>query len=118
MEVLIKLLKGNWLNWICCFGSSVLVSTMLFIFEGVKIIVFGTLSGGEIARSQLGMEIQIYTYVILFIGILLITYTVSSYSRVRLRDYGMYMIFGAEKKDIIQTILIEYALICGIAWIL
>ena len=97
MKVLLKILKKNVRNSIVCFMSAILVAIMLFVFLGVKELVLGTMSMEERVRSQQGVAIQTYMYILLFIGLILISYTVSNYSRIRIKDYGMFMVFGEEK---------------------
>ena len=118
MKVLLKIIKENVHNSILCVMSAVLVAIMLFVFLGVKELVLGTMSMEERVRSQQGVAIQTYMYILLFIGLILISYTVSNYSRVRIKDYGMFMVFGEEKKDIIRMIIMEYGIICGISWLI
>lgn len=118
MKVLLKILKKNVRNSIVCFMSAILVAIMLFVFLGVKELVLGTMSMEERVRSQQGVAIQTYMYILLFIGLILISYTVSNYSRIRIKDYGMFMVFGEEKKDIIRMIILEYGIICGISWLI
>jgi predicted lysophospholipase L1 biosynthesis ABC-type transport system permease subunit len=115
MKVLLKILKKNVRNSIVCFMSTILTAIILFVFLGVKELVLGTMSMEERVRSQLGIAIQTYMYILLFIGLILISYTVSNYSRIRIKDYGMFMVFGEEKKDIIRMIILEYGIICGIS---
>lgn len=118
MKVLLKILKKNVRNSIVCFMSTILAAIILFVFLGVKELVLGTMSMEERVRSQLGIAIQTYMYILLFIGLILISYTVSNYSRIRIKDYGMFMVFGEEKKDIIRMIILEYGIICGISWLI
>ena len=118
MKVLLKILKKNVRNSIVCFMSTILTTIILFVFLGVKELVLGTMSMEERVRSQLGIAIQTYMYILLFIGLILISYTVSNYSRIRIKDYGMFMVFGEEKKDIIRMIILEYGIICGISWLI
>ena len=118
MKVLLKILKKNVRNSIVCFMSTILTVIILFVFLGVKELVLGTMSMEERVRSQLGIAIQTYMYILLFIGLILISYTVSNYSRIRIKDYGMFMVFGEEKKDIIRMIILEYGIICGISWLI
>lgn len=118
MKVLLKILKKNVRNSIVCFMSTILTAIILFVFLGVKELVLGTMSMEERVRSQLGIAIQTYMYILLFIGLILISYTVSNYSRIRIKDYGMFMVFGEEKKDIIRMIILEYGIICGISWLI
>ena len=118
MKVLLKILKKNVRNSIVCFTSTILTAIILFVFLGVKELVLGTMSMEERVRSQLGIAIQTYMYILLFIGLTLISYTVSNYSRIRIKDYGMFMVFGEEKKDIIRMIILEYGIICGISWLI
>ena len=99
MKVLLKILKKNVRNSIVCFMSTILAAIILFVFLGVKELVLGTMSMEEI-------------------GLILISYTVSNYSRIRIKDYGMFMVFGEEKKDIIRMIILEYGIICGISWLI
>lgn len=98
-------------NFSLCFISAVLVSTILFLFEGIKELIFGTMSDVEKASSPLGISLQIYIYLLLFIGLILILYTVKNYSRIRIRDYGIFMVLGSEKYTIIRVIIIEYGII-------
>lgn len=118
MKVLLKILKKNVRNSIVCFMSTILAAIILFVFLGVKELVLGTMSMEERVRSQLGIAIQTYMYILLFIGLILISYTVSNYSRIRIKDYGIFMVFGEEKKDIIRMIILEYGIICGISWLI
>lgn len=118
MKILLKILKKNARNSIVCVMSAILVAIMLFVFLGVKELVLGTMSMEERVRSQQGVAIQTYMYILLFIGLILISYTVSNYSRIRIKDYGMFMVFGEEKKDIIRMIILEYGIICGISWLI
>lgn len=108
--------KGMCVISIVCFMSTILAAIILFVFLGVKELVLGTMSMEERVRSQQGVAIQTYMYILLFIGLILISYTVSNYSRIRIKDYGMFMVFGEEKKDIIRMIILEYGIICGISW--
>lgn len=98
-------------NFSLCFISAVLVSTILFLFEGIKELIFGTMSDVEKASLPLGISLQIYIYLLLFIGLILILYTVKNYSRIRIRDYGIFMVLGSEKYTIIRVIIIEYGII-------
>ena len=118
MKVLLKIIKENVHNSILCVMSAVLVAIMLFVFLGVKELVLGTMSMEERVRSQQGIALQTYMYILLFIGLILISYMVSNYSRIRIKDYGMFMVFGEEKKDIIRMIIMEYGIICGISWVI
>lgn len=118
MKVLLKILKKNVRNSIVCFMSTILTAIILFVFLGVKELVLGTMSMEERVRSQQGVAIQTYMYILLFIGLILISYTVRNYSRIRIKDYGMFMVFGEEKKDIIRMIILEYGIICGISWLI
>lgn len=118
MHVLLKILKGNLRNCIMCFMSSTLTAIILFVFLGIKELVLGAMSMEERVRSQQGIAIQTYMYILLFIGLILISYTVSNYNRIRIKDYGMFMVFGEEKKDIIRMIILEYGIICGISWLI
>lgn len=118
MKVLLKTLKKNVRNSIVCFMSTILTAIILFVFLGVKELVLGTMSMEERVRSQQGVAIQTYMYILLFIGLILISYTVRNYSRIRIKDYGMFMVFGEEKKDIIRMIILEYGIICGISWLI
>ena len=77
MKVLLKILKKNVRNSIVCFMSTILTAIILFVFLGVKELVLGTMSMEERVRSQLGIAIQTYMYILLFIGLILISYTVN-----------------------------------------
>lgn len=98
MKVLLKILKKNVRNSIVCFMSTILVAIILFVFLGVKELVLGTMSMEERVRSQQGVAIQTYMYILLFIGLILISYTVSNYSRIRIKDYGMFMVSEKKRK--------------------
>lgn len=111
MKILLKIFRSNMWNFRLCFISAVLVSTILFVFEGIKELIFGTMSDAEKASSPLGISLQIYIYLLLFIGLILVLYTVKNYSRIRIRDYGIFMVLGSEKYTIIQLIVIEYGII-------
>ena len=56
------------------FMSTILTAIILFVFLGVKELVLGTMSMEERVRSQLGIAIQTYMYILLFIGLILISY--------------------------------------------
>ena len=85
-ESIIENIKKNVRNSIVCFMSTILAAIILFVFLGVKELVLGTMSMEERVRSQLGIAIQTYMYILLFIGLILISYTVSNYSRIRIKD--------------------------------
>jgi len=104
-------------NFSLCFISAVLVSTILFLFGGIKELIFGTMSDFEKASSPLGISLQIYIYLLLFIGLILILYTVKNYSRIRIRDYGIFMVLGSEKYRIIQLVVIEYGIISLLSYL-
>lgn len=116
MKIVLKIFKGNISNCILCFLSSVLLSTVLFLFEGMKAVVLETVDEHERMRSTLAIAVQMYIYILLFIGVILILYTVNCYSRVRLKDYAMLMVLGSEKSNIVQMIMAEYGIICGISF--
>lgn len=67
MKVLLKILKKNVRNSIVCFMSTILAAIILFVFLGVKELVLGTMSMEERVRSQQGVAIQTYMYILLFI---------------------------------------------------
>ena len=66
MKILLKILKKNARNSIVCVMSAILVAIMLFVFLGVKELVLGTMSMEERVRSQQGVAIQTYMYILLF----------------------------------------------------
>ncbi len=111
MKVMIKIFKSNMWRCLPCFMSSILVTATLFLFEGIKVMFLHTMSGEERLQSSLGMSTYLYIYVLLFIGVILILYTVNNYSRVRLRDYGTFLVLGCEKRSIAWMILAEYGMI-------
>lgn len=65
MKVLLKILKKNVRNSIVCFMSTILTAIILFVFLGVKELVLGTMSMEERVRSQLGIAIQTYMYILI-----------------------------------------------------
>lgn len=117
MKILLKIFRSNMWNFSLCFISAVLVSTILFLFEGIKELIFGTMSEAEKAGSPLGISLQIYVYLLLFIGLILILYTVKNYSRIRIRDYGIFMVLGSKKSTIIWLIVIEYGIISLLSYL-
>lgn len=118
MRVLLKIYKSNRWNCILCYISSALVSMILFLFEGIRNMILGTMTEQEQMRSSLGIAVQTYIYVLLFVGMLLILYTISHYSRMRLRDYGIFMALGCEKRKVIYMIIAEYGLICLTSYVI
>ena len=77
MKVLLKILKKTFanLNSLQFFiVATILTAIILFVFLGVKELVLGTMSMEERVRSQLGIAIQTYMYILLFIGLILISY--------------------------------------------
>lgn len=117
MKVMRKMFKSNVSNCALCLVSAGLVTAVLFLFEGMKILILGTLNEYDRTKSSIGIAVQSYIYVLLFIGVILILYTVSCYNRVRIRDYAMFMVLGAEKKNIIGLILKEYGMIYGVSYV-
>lgn len=118
MKILLKIFKSNLSNCILCFVSSVLVSAMVFLFEGIRILVLSSLDEYDRMHSSIGIAVQTYIFMLLFAGFILVMYTVNSYSRVRIRDYGMFMILGGEKGNVIRMVLVEYGIICGISYMI
>lgn len=115
--MLFKIFKSNLSNCFLCFISSGLISAVLFLFEGMKVLILSTLNEYDRTKSSIGIAVQSYIFVLLFVGIILILYTVSNYNRARIRDYAMFMVLGSEKKDVIRMILGEYGMIYGISYI-
>ncbi|MCI8709660.1 MAG: ABC transporter permease [Dorea sp.] len=115
MKAMLKIFKSSISDCILCFLSAVLVSGMLFLFEGVRVMILASLDEYEKMHSNIGIAAQTYIFVLLFIGVILIMYTVGNYSRTRLRDYGMFLVLGAEKLRVMGMIISEYAVICGIS---
>lgn len=72
MKILLKIFKSNIWNCILRYISSVMVSTILFLFEGIKIMILGAMTEQEKMKSSLGITVQAYIYILLFIGIILI----------------------------------------------
>lgn len=118
MKITVRIFKSNIKNCLPCFISSILVSATLFLFEGIKAMFFDDMSEREIMDSSLGISAHLYIYVLLFISMILTLYTVNHYSRTRIRDYGMFMVLGSEKKDIFQMVLAEYGMISVISYVI
>lgn len=104
MKIVWKIFRSNLRNCMLCFLSAVLVSTVLCLFEGIKEMI----SGMEGAGTSLEMAARMYLAVLFFVGIIFTLYTVSNYSRIRIRDYGMFRIFGAGKWRVVRMIVWEY----------
>mgnify|MGYP001034080331 FL=1 len=105
MKAMLKIFKSSISDCILCFLSAVLVSGMLFLFEGVRVMILASLDEYEKMHSNIGIAAQTYIFVLLFIGVILIMYTVGNYSRTRLRDYGMFLVLGAEKLRVMGMII-------------
>ena len=118
MKITVRIFKSNIKNCLPCFLSSILVSATLLLFEGIKAMFFDDMSEREIMDSSLGISAHLYIYVLLFISMILTLYTVNHYSRTRIRDYGMFMVLGSEKKDIFQMVLAEYGMISVISYVI
>lgn len=116
MKIAVRIFKSNIKKLLPCFMSSILVSATLLLFEGIKVMFLSGMSEKEIRDSSLGNAVHLYIYVLLFISVILILYTVNQYSRIRIRDYGMFMVLGSEKKDILWMVLTEYGLISMISY--
>lgn len=116
MKIAVRIFKSNIKRLLPCFMSSILVSATLLLFEGIKEMFQSGMSEQEIMDSSLGNAARLYIYVLLFISVILILYTVNQYSRIRIRDYGMFMVLGSEKKDILRMVLTEYGLISMISY--
>lgn len=117
MKILWKIFRSNFWNCAICFMSCILLSTILFLFDGIKEMLTGSMTEQEIRNSAVGISVNIYSLVLLFIGIILILYTIKQYSRSRIRDYGLFMVLGSERSGIIRMILIEYGFICLLSYI-
>lgn len=118
MKAMLKIFKSSISDCILCFLSAVLVSGMLFLFEGVRVMILASLDEYERVHSNVGIAARTYIFVLLFIGIVLVMYTVSNYSRARLKDYGIFLVFGAEKRRIMGMIFLEYGIICGVSGVI
>lgn len=118
MKITVKIFKSNVWSFLPCFLSSILVTAALFLFVGIKDMFLNAMSDEEILTSSLGISAHLYIYVLLFIGVMLILYTVNNYSRKRIRDYGTFMVLGAGKGSIIRMILMEYGLISMFSYII
>lgn len=116
--MLMKIFKSNISDGILCFISSSLVAVVLFLFEGIKVLVLSTLNEYDRSRSSIGIAVQSYIFLLLLVGIILILYTVNNYNRTRIRDYAMFMVLGAEKRSIIRMVFEEYGVIYGISYMI
>lgn len=116
MKIAVRIFKSNIKRLLPCFMSSILVSATLLLFEGIKEMFQSGMSEQEMMDSSLSNAARLYIYVLLFISVILILYTVNQYSRIRIRDYGMFMVLGSEKKDILWMVLTEYGLISMISY--
>ena len=81
---MLKIFKSSISDCILCFLSAVLVSGMLFLFEGVRVMILASLDEYEKMHSNIGIAAQTYIFVLLFIGVILIMYTVGNYSRTKI----------------------------------
>lgn len=117
MKVMVRIFKSNMWRCLPCFMSSILVTATLLLFEGIKAMFLCTMDGEERLRSSLGISTHLYIYVLLFIGVILILYTVNNYSRVRLRDYGTFLVLGSEKGSIAGMILAEYGMLSAVSYV-
>lgn len=116
MKMIFRIFRINARRSLPCFMSSVLVTATLFLFEGIKEMFLGTMSAEERFGSSLGISARLYIYVLLFIGVILILYTVNNYSRIRLRDYGTFLVLGSGKGTIIRMMLSEYGMISAVSY--
>lgn len=116
MKIAVRIFKSNIKRLLPCFMSSILVSATLLLFEGIKEMFQSGMSEQEMMDSSLSNAARLYIYVLLFISVILILYTVNQYSRIRIRDYGMFMVLGSEKKDTLWMVLTEYGLISMISY--
>lgn len=112
MKLLWKIFRCNIWNCAICFVSCFLCSAVLFLFEGIKTMLLGTMTRQEIVKSSLSIAINLYIYLLLFVGIILILYTMKNYSRIRMRDYGLFMVLGCKKSNVVKMIMAEYGIIC------
>lgn len=118
MKITVKIFKSNVWNCLPFFMSFILVTAALFLFEGIEAMFFYKMSAEEALRSNLGVSTRLYIYVLLFIGVILILYTVNNYSRKRIRDYGTFLVLGSEKRSIIRMVITEYGMISIISYII
>lgn len=116
MKIIVRIVKSSIRRCLPCLMSVILVSAELFLFEGIKEMFLGIMSKAERLRSSLGISAHLYIYVLLFIGIILILYTVNNYSRIRLRDYGTLLVLGNEKGAVIRMMLAEYGMISAVSY--
>lgn len=116
MKIIVRIVKSSIRRCLPCLMSVILVSAALFLFEGIKEMFLGIMSKAERLRSSLGISAHLYIYVLLFIGIILILYTVNNYSRIRLRDYGTLLVLGSEKGAVIRMMLAEYGMISAVSY--
>lgn len=116
VKILLKIFKSNLWNCMLCFASSILVTTVLFLFEGIKIMIIENRNTGNQASTSLEIATQMYIFILFFIGIILILYTVSNYSRIRIRDYALFMVLGCRKKKILKIISLEYGIIYSVSF--
>ena len=115
-KIIVRIVKSSIRRCLPCLMSVILVSAALFLFEGIKEMFLGIMSKAERLRSSLGISAHLYIYVLLFIGIILILYTVNNYSRIRLRDYGTLLVLGSEKGAVIRMMLAEYGMISAVSY--
>lgn len=116
MKIIARIWKSSAWRCLPCFMSSILVAATLFLFEGIKAMFLHNMSGEEKFRSSLGISAHLYIYILLFIGVILILYTVNHYSRARLKDYGTFLVLGSEKSSIVRMMLTEYGIISAVSY--
>lgn len=119
-KIVWKNFKYNYKNFIAFFVSIMLSAAVLFLLVYLSQAA-GNIKGIETKalafayRSELKVQLRTIIPVMVFITILVITYSVQFYIQSRMKDYGIFQILGIRKRDIQRMVISEYALSLGSA---
>lgn len=111
-KVILKNFKSNLRNYLLFFFSEVLSMAMIFSIFAIKDILWSWLMD-EALGSYLLQYLVLSVVAIVGINVFLMTFSVRYYVKTRLKDYGLFLIFGMRKKMIICSLLAEF----GLGWL-
>lgn len=111
-KVILKNFKSNLKNYLLFFFGEVLSVAMIFSILAIKDILLSWTPEG-VSDYYMLEDLVVVVSLVVLINVILMTVSIRYYVKTRLKDYGMFLIFGMRKRMMLCAILLEF----GAGWL-
>ena len=111
-KVILKNFRSNLKNYLLFFFGEVLSVAMIFSILAIKDILLSWTPEG-VSDYYMLEDLVVVVSLVVLINVILMTVSIRYYVKTRLKDYGMFLIFGMRKRMMLCAILLEF----GAGWL-